>query len=49
MILSDKHLEIIDRHSENQGIKYITLILTLLGCLSQLYHHTVEYIEKDGK
>lgn len=49
MILSESHLKIIDQHSENKGIKYVTLILTLLGCLSQLYHHTVEYVEKDGR
>lgn len=36
-----------ESHANNNVIKYLTLFLTLLGCLSQLYHHTKDYIEKD--
>ena len=48
MIISKKHLDLIEEHRNNEFIKYLTLTLTLLGCLSQLYHHTKDYVDKDG-
>lgn len=48
IILSKKQLDLIGKHNDNLAIKYITLALTLLGCISQLYHHTKDYVEKDG-